>query len=241
MYKFDKRQKVLIAIIVAIIVGIIAYYFYSKENTNELNIEELEVENTTAQSNENANEVESNIVVHISGCVNQEGIVKLEANSRIADAIEKAGGLKENADISKINLAYLLEDGMKIYIPSIEETKASENETQESTTSTQISNSTTYNTQSKSTSTDNTKNYITTTPSSDEQSDSSDSSSQKININTATQTELETLPGIGPSTALKIINYRSENGKFSTIEDIKNVKGIGDSKFNNIKDYITVK
>ena len=52
---------------------------------------------------------------------------------------------------------------------------------------------------------------------------------EKININTATQTELETLSGIGPSTALKIIKYREENGAFSAIEDIKNVSGIGDS------------
>ena len=61
-----------------------------------------------------------------------------------------------------------------------------------------------------------------------------------VNINTATQTELETLPGIGPSLALKILNYRKENGKFSSIEDIKNVSGIGDAKFENIKNYIRV-
>lgn len=60
----------------------------------------------------------------------------------------------------------------------------------------------------------------------------------KVNINTAKQTELETLSGIGPSTALKIINYRNENGKFETIEDIKNVPGIGENKFENIKESI---
>ena len=65
-------------------------------------------------------------------------------------------------------------------------------------------------------------------------------SSSIVNINTATQTELETLPGIGPSTALKIINYRKENGKFSSIEDLKNVSGIGDNKFEALKKYITV-
>ena len=62
----------------------------------------------------------------------------------------------------------------------------------------------------------------------------------KVNINTATQTQLETLPGIGPSTALKIISYRQENGKFNSIEDIKQVNGIGESKFNNIKDLICI-
>jgi competence protein ComEA len=61
-----------------------------------------------------------------------------------------------------------------------------------------------------------------------------------VNINTATQNELETLAGIGPSTALKIINYREENGKFKKIEDIRNVPGIGEAKFNAIKKQICV-
>lgn len=61
-----------------------------------------------------------------------------------------------------------------------------------------------------------------------------------VNINMATQTELEALSGIGPSTALKIIQYRNENGKFKSIEDIKNVPGIGDSKFKAIKNEICV-
>ena len=61
-----------------------------------------------------------------------------------------------------------------------------------------------------------------------------------VNINTATQTELETLPGIGPSLALKIINYRKENGKFKSIEELKNVSGIGDNKYDEIKKYIYV-
>ena len=68
-----------------------------------------------------------------------------------------------------------------------------------------------------------------------------DTSITKININKATQAELETIPGVGPSTALKIINYRNENGKYKNIEDIKNVSGIGDAKFEKMKDYITIK
>ena len=63
---------------------------------------------------------------------------------------------------------------------------------------------------------------------------------EKINLNKATQTELETLPGIGPSTAEKIIEYRKENGNFKNIEDIMNVNGIGESKYNKIKDLISV-
>ena len=63
----------------------------------------------------------------------------------------------------------------------------------------------------------------------------------KINVNTATVSELMTLQGVGKSTAEKIINYREENGKFKNIEDIKNVSGIGESKYNQLKDYIKVK
>ena len=62
----------------------------------------------------------------------------------------------------------------------------------------------------------------------------------KININTATSDELDKLPGVGPATAAKIIEYREQNGPFATIEDLKKVKGIGDKKFEDLKDYITV-
>lgn len=64
------------------------------------------------------------------------------------------------------------------------------------------------------------------------------SSSNLININTATKEELDTLPGIGPATAQKIIDYRQEHGNFSSIEDIKNVKGIGEAKFSKMQDKI---
>ena len=66
------------------------------------------------------------------------------------------------------------------------------------------------------------------------------SSSNMVNINTATQAELETLPGVGASTALKIINYRNQNGNFKKIEDLMNVSGIGEAKFSTIKDHITI-
>ena len=64
--------------------------------------------------------------------------------------------------------------------------------------------------------------------------------SKKININTATKEELDTLPGIGQATAQKIIEYRKENGKFKSIDELKNVSGIGESKFQKIKDLICV-
>ena len=167
------------------------------------------------------------IIVHVSGAVNKEGIVELEENSRISDAIDKAEGLKENADTKNINVAFKLEDGMKIYIPTIgEETGVNEQN------------------QNKNMS-DETSKYVTSSSGviQDEQTNKQNEQKKgdKININTATQTELETLPGIGPSTSLKIVNYREKNGKFNNIEDIKEVSGIGDAKYENIKDLICVK
>lgn len=120
-----------------------------------------------------------------------------------------AGGTTEIADITKVNLAYKVEDGQKIYIPNI------------------------YDEDENQTILQDNSNIIIVN---DEIEDSN-----LININTDSQTELETLSGIGPSTALKIIEYRKENGNFEKIEDLKNVPGIGEAKFENIRDNICTK
>ena len=70
--------------------------------------------------------------------------------------------------------------------------------------------------------------------------DENNNQNTKVNINTVNKEKLETLPGIGETTAQKIIEYREQNGKFKTIEDLKNVSGIGDAKFNSLKDKIIV-
>ena len=64
---------------------------------------------------------------------------------------------------------------------------------------------------------------------------------QKVNINEAKQEDFEQLPGIGPSIAKKIIEYREQNGKFTSIDELQEVKGIGEAKFENIKEYVTIK
>lgn len=213
MKKYNKKIIIYISMII-FIAGI--YYFFIRdedyiENNTNLNILTTSEENT--QKEDNLSNTNENIVIYITGAVKNEGIYEIEENSRIADSIEKAGGLTEEANIENINLAYILEDGMKIYIPKKDENI---NEIRDDT-NTYISKENTISEGSKDTNKD-----------------------EKININIATQTELETLPGIGPSTALKIIEYRKENGKFNSIEDIKKISGIGDSKFSQIKDLIKI-
>ena len=236
MKKINKKIKfVILSIIVLIITIIYAVYFYHSKiykefEETELTKELIPYEEDKQKTNANKetkvdnltdeeykiDENDEVIIVHITGAVRNWGIIELPMNSRIADAIEKAGGLTEEADISNVNLAYILEDGMKVRIPSIndivEDGKQEEN---------YISK-------------ENGENVV------DFSKNNSKSVNDVVNINTATQTELETLPGIGTSTALKIVNYRNENGKFESIEDIKNVSGIGEAKFNNIKRLICI-
>ena len=119
-----KKQKIILTVVAIIVVLIGCYYIYSKDNdfiSTEENIINEEERNDETEVNEEEEYSDTMIIVHVSGAVNQEGIVELSSNSRIADAIDKAGGLREDAYIDKINLAYVLEDGMKIYIPNANE------------------------------------------------------------------------------------------------------------------------
>lgn len=176
------------------------------EEINEI-IDGTDTEENATENSETNSEIEE-IIVHVAGEVNKPGIVNLKSNSRIADAINAAGGVTKEADLNQINLAYILEDGQKIYVPNKNE-KIEGNE------------------------------YITK-DSGNNEGNSNSKEEKKVNINQAKQTELEELPGIGPSLASRIIEYREQNGKFEKIEDLQNVKGIGESKFSDIKDKVSI-
>lgn len=221
MQKINKKTIIFISIITIIIISIYNIFIKDKvyiENNSNISISNEEEKNTKEEHINKTSNTESKekIIIYIAGAVKNEGIYELDENSRIADGIEKAGGLTEDANIKNINLAYILEDGMKVYIPhNSDNNEIKDNDVNIYTDKEKDNKNTSKNTNS------NNKN-------------------NKININTATQTELETLPGIGPSIATKIINYRKENGKFANIEDIKKVSGIGDNKYEKIKDIIKV-
>lgn len=232
MNRLNKKQKLIAIAILIISILSICYYIYGKGGTFAVD-EDLEVLET-AEVDENSEELnkKETIKVHISGAVNNEGLIELEKDSRIANAIEKAGGLKDEACMDEINLAFVLEDGIKIKIPTKEEVEKQNKEALESSNSDAGQKyivSETGNNQIK----NNVSNSIVT-------GEKVSNRNLKVNINTANQSELETLPGIGAVTALKVIDYRNEKGKFKSIEDIKGVSGIGEAKFDKIKELIEI-
>ncbi len=152
----------------------------------------------------------SEIYVYICGEVSVPGVYVLKSGARLCDAVEAAGGMTDNASRTYWNLARVLEDGEMIYVPTIEE--AAERDFSELASSEEDSG----------------------------QEPGGISEDGRVNINTATEEQLMTVPGIGEAKAKSIIAYREENGSFNSIEDIVNVSGIKDGLFQQIKDYITV-
>lgn len=161
------------------------------ENTN----------NDTLVNEEKENEM---ITIYISGQVNNPGVVSVENDKRLIDAIEILGGTTKDADLNRVNMALKVEDEGHYIIPKIGE-EVLDNSLQ-----------------------NNIKQY------------GDESIGNKININTASISELDDLPGVGEATANKIYKYREENGNFKSIEEIKSVNGIGDKKYEDIKDLISI-
>ena len=190
----EKNKDLLIKSAVTFVVVIAGACMFIADRGEGGDVKEAEKDVTVAEETK-----ASEIFVDVGGEVNEPAVVSLADGSRVKDAIEAAGGLTENADITDINRAAFVSDGEKIYIPPML---------------------------------------------SDEDagvlSGGSAGGDGKININTADSEELQELDGVGPVTAEKIIAYRDENGRFTDIEDIKNVSGIGDKTFEKLKDDIKV-
>ena len=154
--------------------------------------------------------------VHVTGAVRAPGVYEMPPGSILQDAINAAGGLTESASTDRLNLAELLEDGQQITITERQPTLPP----------------TSTSAPGQPTSTPDPAQPTATVQA---------ATGGLVNLNTATQAELETLPRIGPSIAQRIIEYRTANGPFKAIEEIKNVSGIGDATFEAIAPFITVK
>lgn len=202
------KKPLLILLSIALLAIVITFYGYSTTDSKDttINLESSPITSEAAQS-------QHEITVYVSGEINSPGVITLNADSRISDAVNACGGFTPVADKNNINLAQKLEDGMQIKVPAIDNS---------------INNKSTSSNNTPNTSSQNTHNKSNT------------DNATKVNINIATEADLDTLPGVGPAMAKRIVEYRNTNGNFKSIDEIKNVKGIGDAKFSKMQDRITI-
>ena len=163
-----------------------------------------------SSSSDTAPALTRNIVVHVAGEVHKPGVYTLPSSARMIDAVTSAGGATVRADLEVINLATPLMDSSQIYVPA---KGAAERPV-----------------------------FARPQPGMNgvQSTQNSPDSGGVVNINRASVTELDALPGVGPSTAQAIVDYRTTNGPFGSPEDLLNVKGIGPAKFEAMRKLVGV-
>ena len=208
---FNFSNQDKITIILLLIVVIIGVGIVLYKNINN---EDNFIINSASDISENTPAIQIEIppvIIHIAGAVKNPGVYQLKSTDRIVDAVKIAEGATEEANLDLINLAAILKDGQKIIIPYKTYSETGEE-----------INTNTHN---------NAESMYYSSPV---------STSAKININTANANMLQTLPGIGPVLSERIIEHRNQNGLFGMIDDIMDVSGIAEKKYEGIKDLICV-
>lgn len=218
-----KNKKIIGLVIITIIIFIVSIFLYKQKSSNAFK-EEYMTEIFEEESNDNMEYIETleedttiinedsidrnKIIVEIKGEVAKPDVYQLEEGSIIKDLIDMAGGVTEEADLSRINRAEELLNHELIIIGNIND----------ETESSVVQNNSTYSSNGN----------------------NSDKVSTLININTADLEQLKEITGIGNIKAQSIIDYREANGGFKSLEELKNVDGIGDKTFEKIKEQITL-
>ena len=218
-----KNKKIIGLAIITIIIFIVSIFLYKQKSSNTFK-EEYMTEIFEEESNDNMEYTETleedttiinedsidrnKIIVEIKGEVAKPDVYQLEEGSIIKDLIDMAGGVTEEADLSRINRAEELLNHELIIIGNIND----------ETESSVVQNNSTYSSNGN----------------------NSDKVSTLININTADLEQLKEITGIGNIKAQSIIDYREANGGFKSLEELKNVDGIGDKTFEKIKEQITL-
>lgn len=203
-FLYDKKKLLRVAIITLLILATLFLFFFQTGNKREQMTVSGAKKSTTEQTSAIADK--DIIVVDVAGAVKKPSVIELSDDSRVEDAINAAGGLADDADITQINRAAVVADGEKIFIPTEASSSEAKSDSGTSTKTTQSSGET----------------------------------KSVVNINTADSNELQNVPGIGPATAEKILQFRSENGLFRKLEDLKKVSGIGDKTYEKMKPYIGI-
>ncbi len=229
IYFIRKYWKYIFIFVCVTIVFVGTYVYYENNRVSTSSAKKLMV--TKNKDDENTSKT---VFVDIKGAVNAPGVYELEEGKRIIDVINLAGGLSDNANTINLNLSKKLTDEMYVVVYTkneIAEYKKNNGNTNEIICASNecvcpdTNNDACISQGGSKNSTSN---------------NASDGIDGKVSINTAGLDELMKLSGIGESKANAIISYRQENGSFKTIEEIKNVSGIGDAVFEKIKDDITI-
>jgi competence protein ComEA len=210
LIQFERRQQLILIILAGVILFGGGYRFA-----------QMKEKSSSKPALETQEQVKVKILnVHVTGAVSNPGVFQLPVDSRVIDAVNKAVPLGD-ANTDSLKLAARIIDGQDIYVPfKNDQDGLPAVGGQPGALTTPVKN--------------NGGAFIPST------GESFAASNGLVNINTADQSQLDTLPGIGSSLAQRIIQYREVNGPFGAIEDLKDVSGIGDKNFENLKDRITV-
>ncbi len=211
-----RRQILIYAVLAALVIAVGVRYVLPSRGSGEPAGAKLELAASGSPSAPRgaspASSPAGEVVVYVCGAVRSPGLVRLPTGARVADALKRAGGATSGAELAALNLAAKLADGQQIVVPRRGEAAAAGGAAQAGGPAAAGSSS----------------------------AAGPAAAGAPVNINTASLEELDSLTGIGPATAQKIIDYRTANGAFKTIDDIKQVPGIGPAKFEAIKANITV-
>ena len=237
----EKPLKIILVGGILFSIASMAVYYYFE--LKEMNFEEEspplvlndEKEDTKVENQvvENTAKEDKPWMVDLKGEVLLPGTYEVNPDMRIMDVISKAGGFTENANTALINLSRKVEDEMVIIVYNQKEVKSYFDKKEKENLITEACN------QLSSSQNDACLQEDDFLSQEEEKTDSNEKETKKININTATKEELMSLPGIGEAKAELILTYRKET-PFKQIEDLKNVKGIGESLFEGLKDQIIV-
>lgn len=179
---------------------------------------------------------EGKIYVHVAGCVAKPGLYELKKGARVNDALLAAGGMTKSADSDSVNIALPVRDGQQVYIPTRQEQQAFKAEVAKSPQEPQMASKDRIEPSSQLPPVD--RLDVTKDVPDEESTAIGALPAAKVDINSAGIDALDTLPGIGPSTAAKIIEYREKNGPFASIEQLMDVSGIGPAKFEAMKEMV---
>jgi competence protein ComEA len=201
----DPRVGVAVLLVVALVVGFIWYRLGADDSGSSSTPPRPPASATAATGGSSADAKKGGrVTVHVAGAVATPGVYDLDANARVIDAVEAAGGGTPDADLNRLNLAAKVADGQRVHVQRVGEVAPA------------------------------------APGASGSAGGGSADPSGLVNLNSATPAELETLPGIGPTLAEAIISERERRGGFRSVNELRDVRGIGEKRFADVKDKVTI-